>query len=243
MNNLSEKIIEKIEKDGIFPKPKWEFLLKDTVLWVSFVLSVLMGAVSISVILFFVKTGDLDIYESVYGSVFSAVAGVIPFFWVLLLLGFSIIAFLNFKFTDRGYKMKYVYVFLTSIFLSLTIGALFFQSGMAKWFHGQLTDRLPFYDIFQPRHELKWMRPSEGLLVGVVVGFESEFVFEFKDLERKTWLVDIKKAKIPKRFRPEISSMIKVLGRKVSEEKFEAFDLRPFERPAKGLKMLLEPSF
>lgn len=243
MNNLSDKIIEKIEKEGISPKPKWEFLLKDGVVWAGFVLSVLMGAVSISVILFFVKTGDLDVYESVYGSVFSAVAGVVPFFWVLVLIAFSVIAILNFRNTERGYKRKYVYVVFASIALSVLIGSLLFQSGMAKWLHGQLAVNVPFYERFQPKHEMKWMRPSEGLLVGVIVDFEADFSFKLVDLERKTWLVDFERARLPKKFRPEISTMVKIMGKKVSEEKFEAFDLRPFERPVKGIKKLLVPQY
>lgn len=243
MNNLSDKIIEKIEKEGISPKPKWEFLLKDGFLWGGFVFSVLMGAVSISVILFFVKTGDLDIYKAVYGSFFSAVASVIPFFWVLLLLAFSVFSYLNFRKTERGYKINFLYVVLSSVVLSVVFGALLFQFGTAKWLHSQLTLKIPFYERFQPRHEMRWMKPSEGLLIGVVSEFESDFALKLIDLDRKIWLVNYEKAKLPKRFRPEISTMIKILGKKMGEGEFDAFEIRPLERPIKGLKKNFLPRF
>ena len=53
MNNiLSEKIIEEIKRQGIKPRPRWQFLLKRWVLWSLAVFSAVLGSIAIAIIIF-----------------------------------------------------------------------------------------------------------------------------------------------------------------------------------------------
>lgn len=247
MNKFSEKIIEKIKIEGISPRPKWEFLLKDSVLWFGFALSVLMGGISVSLIMFLVMTGDLDIYKDLYGSVFSALAFVVPFFWLLVLIIFIIGAYLNYRFTDSGYRFKYIYVLLLSLVMSFFVGAFIFHSGMAKWLHFELTEKMPFYDNMHPGVESIWMKPEKGFLTGVIISKKSEYEIEVLTPDVKIWVVNIENAKVPKKMPLDLKIMIKILGKKLSDNSFEAYEIRPLERPFKNnplnfeRKMMMKP--
>ncbi|KKU53902.1 MAG: hypothetical protein UX76_C0008G0025 [Candidatus Wolfebacteria bacterium GW2011_GWC1_47_103] len=58
MKDFSKDILHTIEERDIAPLPRWIFLMRQTALLGGFVLSVLIGGVSVSVILF--ALGDID---------------------------------------------------------------------------------------------------------------------------------------------------------------------------------------
>ncbi|RMD50667.1 hypothetical protein D6827_03615, partial [Candidatus Parcubacteria bacterium] len=52
MSKLADKILEKIETDNIEPVPVWAFKLRNWFFWGLWILSVVFGAVAISIILY-----------------------------------------------------------------------------------------------------------------------------------------------------------------------------------------------
>ena len=59
--SISKKILQKIRKEQIKPKPKWEFLLKNYVFWGAFILSIIVGGLASSVAIFRLVNNDWDI--------------------------------------------------------------------------------------------------------------------------------------------------------------------------------------
>jgi hypothetical protein len=51
--DLSKEVLEKIKKQRLKPKSKWHFVLKDSAVWFVFAASIILGALSFSVILHF----------------------------------------------------------------------------------------------------------------------------------------------------------------------------------------------
>ena len=55
MTKLSEKVLKEIKEKKIEPAPRWQFLLKDYFVWLSFAASVIIGAIAFCVILYFLS--------------------------------------------------------------------------------------------------------------------------------------------------------------------------------------------
>ena len=84
--DLSQKVLEEIKDKKIEPKAKWQFLLKDSFVWILFGLSIFVGALATAAAIFNIKFSDWDIYDRAPGGRFSFVMEVLPYFWVIILL-------------------------------------------------------------------------------------------------------------------------------------------------------------
>ena len=65
---IKNSVIDKIKKDHIKPKPKWEFLLKDYTLYALFALLLIIGGLTVSVIILNITTNHWDIHKNLGGS-------------------------------------------------------------------------------------------------------------------------------------------------------------------------------
>ena len=81
MSNLSNKIIEKIEKEEIKPTPKWRFLLKDSVVYITFIFNILVGALGISISLYLITNNDVIVNQITDLSFIQTLIITIPVFW------------------------------------------------------------------------------------------------------------------------------------------------------------------
>ena len=63
-NSLEKKILEKIRKDSIRPKPKISFVIKNSLILSFFMISIILGALSFSVLFYIFSDNQNIIFES-----------------------------------------------------------------------------------------------------------------------------------------------------------------------------------
>ncbi|MDD3285081.1 MAG: hypothetical protein PHG95_00345 [Patescibacteria group bacterium] len=188
-DNLEQKIIEKIKHESLAPTPRWHFLLKEWLVWLVGVLSLLVGAAAVSVMIYLSKNNDLFIYDQVGRSFSGWLLLSLPYFWIVFLTLFVWILFYNIKHTKRGYRYPLFLIALFSVFASVLLGGAFSLFGLGEKIDDVLGRQAPFYDIIFNPHVDIWSRPEEGRLSGLVISNSSENTFVLVDREREEWQV------------------------------------------------------
>lgn len=228
MEDLSQKIINIIKDKKIKPKSRWQFLLRDYFVWFLFTISVVIGALATSVVLFMIKTqGHLLILPNL--GLIRKLSVALPYFWLIILIIFMAVAYYNFKHTKTGYRYNTCLIVVLSIVFSLALGALIFIFGMAEKFEELTYNHLPIYHNLSDHRIRMLIRPHEGILAGWVVEGSVSEGFNLLDFSGEDWLVKCSQAfdsVCCDCFTPD--SKVVILGEVVAEKEFQAQLIRPF---------------
>jgi hypothetical protein len=227
----SQKILEKIKEEKIKPTPKWHFLLKNYFIWAAFAISVLIGSLSFSVILYILTDSNWDIYKYLDKNFAEYLLLSLPYFWILFIIGFILLSYYNYKHTKKGYKYASYLVIILSVVISFVFGGTLFAFGLGEKIDQALSNNIPYYQqkIIENKIE-RWHHPEKGLLIGTVEEAISDEEVIVKDFENKEWLVKLEE-KIPKEIMEQrINKEIRMIGEKENEGKFNAKNLRGCKR-------------
>jgi hypothetical protein len=224
---FGQKILEKIKEEKIAPKPRWQFLLRKYMIWGSGFLALIVGSLAVSVIVYFIKDENVNMYQKMDGSWLKFLFLTLPYFWLIFLALFIFIFYYNLKHTGRGYRYPVIAAVAVSIFSSLFFGAIFFQLGVGRLIDDLLGERTPLYSSVLNRQMIFWNAPEEGRLTGLVVLQTSVSEFILLDIDRETWQVV---AAPDHYFLPGIIAAgkpIRIMGVKTDDNIFQARDIFP----------------
>lgn len=228
MTKFSEEIIGKIKTERIAPVARWHFLVKGYAFWTMFALSVLFGSLSFSVMMHIATAGDWDVFTHLKGNWFTSAVMLLPYFWVLFLFLFAIIAYFNWKNTKLGYRFKRRWIVLGSVGVSIFLGNVFYALGMGKEMDLLMTKSMPFYD--KSKHESRkelWLKPENGFLGGKVVSINEDLEeLVVQDENGNNWTVNDRDVTWENRKLEQKGKIIKVIGKKEGEHKFSAKEIR-----------------
>ncbi len=227
MNNLADKITEKLEKENIKPTPKWQFLLKDYVLWVVFGINVLLGAVFFAIVLSSLGNNDWDIYKYLNQGFLEHIIRNMPYVRLTALGIFIFLSYYNYRYTDKGYKKKSRKIVLMGLVIIAIIGGTLAMFGRANILENVFKKAIPYYETVEEKRMKMWYHPEEGLLTGTIVKVDDGFVIE--DYYKKRWLIDISKAdwRGPVQ-EAQIGQQVKIIGKQLEVNKFKAEEIRPW---------------
>jgi len=230
--DLSKEILEKIKKDQIKPKSKWLFLLRDYVVWFVFAFSIILGALSFSIILHFWEINDWDAYYRVNENFVAFVALTMPYFWLAAFLVFILLAFFYLKHTRTGYRLEFAKVVFLNLVLSFAGGAVLYSIGAGRQAESELARRAPFYNDIRNGQESIWLRPEQGVIVGKVIEIQEDSeVIELGDPHQIVWTVDTSDVQYFHGFVVREGYMIKVFGERCDTDNcFIAEEIRPLLR-------------
>lgn len=224
MTNQSEEIFNKIKEEGITPKPKWQFLLKNYFIWGVFVFSVVLGSVSLSVAIFFIKNNDWDVYRYLGGNFATQMFGDLPYLWIVFMFFFLGLAYYNARHTEQGYKYKAYSLILISILASFLGGTALAYQKIGHIIDGYVADRLPYYQGYDYKMSRVWNNPQKGLLGGRVVKIDGPYNV-YVELNNKPWVVEINKD-IVEASNISTGTQIKLIGKECGDVCFFADEIR-----------------
>lgn len=228
MNDISKETIQKIKEQGIEPHTKGYFLLKRSTVWVLFGLSVILGSIACSVAVFQIKNAEWDLFQHFRHSILESILLFVPCFWVLFLVGFSIVAYYYFRRTKSGYRYRAATAIALSIFLSVIGGVGIYATGLSERMESVFEDTLPFYRGINTRIRMVWMSPDKGLLAGKIIDVTKEGMILLKDLDGKEWHVMADGATWRGRLSPSPNLGIKLIGTRTGKDSFSAEEVRPW---------------
>jgi len=226
-NTFGQAIIQKIKQQALKPKPRWQFLLKDYFVWAVGITAVLIGGFAVAVILHMLVNSGWSIYQNMSGDLTKFVLATLPYFWLIFLGLFILVANYNIKHTKKGYRLSIVKLTLIIIVVSLIFGSFFYSIGLGQYLDYSLTDRMPFYrSLLRHRTDL-WLKPEQGFLAGIITEIDSKYNFQLLDIDRMLWEVKADKNALMKQFNLEPGLHIKMIGEVTSPHEFEALRIMP----------------
>lgn len=223
----SEKLIQSIKEQGIKPVPRWRFTVRNAVLWGAFLLAVLLGALAFSVILFSVQQADFSVVSHLSHSRLELFLGLLPIFWIILLVVFLVIAIYSIQYSPKGYKFTSAKLVGYSAALSILLGTLFFIAGGAQRLEHVFALHVSLYESVQEKKVQLWSMPKEGYLSGQIEETNAGD-FQLRDFEGNLWTVHYENAFMPPSVLLERGEQIKLMGEITGKGEFSALEIRPW---------------
>ena len=209
------------------PIPRWRFTLKNALTWSVFIISALFGALAFSVILFAIQQLDFDLVAHMSHSRFELLLGLMPFFWIVTLIIFLVMAMISIKNSKKGYKFSAPKVMAFSISLSILSGTLFFIAGGGKWLERAFAVNVSLYESIQEKKTKLWMLPEEGYLSGTIESATEDSIY-LKDFNGDLWTILHREADISPSVSMKEGETLKIIGTMLSESRFQAEKIRPW---------------
>ncbi len=231
-NKFDQELLGKIKKDHIEPIPRWHFLLKDYIVWFFGILSLIVGGLAFSIVIYLLAFNDWGIYSQIDESFLEFVLLTMPYFWILFLVFFGFLVYHNIKHTKKGYKYSFKSIMIANVVISVVLGGLFFQVGIGQALDDALGETVPVYAKVLNRQMHFWSQPEKGRLSGLVVSVENEENFTLLDLHQNEWWVV---SKSDYRGSVEVGRPVKILGNVIGDNQFEAKRIMKPAPPGKGM--------
>lgn len=186
--SFSQSVLQKIKDEHIEPRPQWHFMLKNSIFWILFALSMLIGARAMGVVFFIFSDLNFSLAQGAGGPAVPEFLKILPLFWLSVFTIVVLIAILGLHHTKRGYKISIATVILINLLGTIALGLALFALGDGERFEQEVSERLP---IQQPhaRRAVIWQQPSEGRLAGEVVSDGTAEKFSLSDLSGQQWTV------------------------------------------------------
>lgn len=225
MENLSEKIINEIQKKSLKPVPRWVFITKRIVLWLPGILCTLIGSIAIYGIMYGATNSGWEFRHFTHPSTSEFILENIPYIWILSFILFYLFTFNFIRKTNYGYKYKRATILLSSLLISIILGELVFiliNKKVVSYSFG--------FEKYTKQTEMsKWSSPEKGRVLGVITDIKNEELIVITDREGKTWIVNM--AKIPKEIKEsaQLGRNIRVLGDISDPDNFIACALFPWD--------------
>jgi hypothetical protein len=233
MNNF-DKISERIKKEQIKPVPKWFFILKNIGGWGLFILFILIGAIAFSIILFSIQQSDFELISHLDHSKTEKLLVILPFFWIIILIVFTLFAYFSFRNSKKAYKYSLMSIIGVSTFLSVLLGILFFLIGGGQRLERSFANKVSAYKSLEEKKLQVWVNPTEGLLAGTIIRNENDTIY-LRDFSDKKWLISHKGIFVPPILNLESGEKIKLIGKPLGDNIFIADEIRPWQGMKKHL--------
>lgn len=243
MGNISDNIIEEIDRRKVEQVPGWRFTLNALFAWVGFVLLTLLGAHAVSVILYLITGQDWTGLGHLRGGWFVYAFSVLPYVWVAALILLVTIAYLDFRRTRAGYRHRPVAVVASVLAVSLLAGVGLHAVGLGERTDELLEGRVPSYRRVVLRGFDVWNLPSEGRLIGRVESVGEGGQIEILSPSGDSWVVIVDEScgGMPM---GEICEgcPLRVIGRSLEDGTFDAEIILPWGPGSKSLHLPPRPA-
>ena len=230
MTEISDKILQTIKEKHIIPTSRFKVALKNYFWAVLAFFMVVFGSLAFSVLIFYLKNEDWELYSRAGFSKLNFTLLAIPYFWVLLSLLFIFLAYYNFRHMKFAYRRRFSVIILAYFSISLFLGSAAYFFGAGSQIEGLFfNNNIVFYgNLVQKRQEM-WNRPERGLVAGQIIFVDlNNNELQLLDPVEKVWFVDISHTRIPPFVNLNFSQRIRVIGKIISEDKIEAEMIKPF---------------
>jgi len=230
----SEKLLQTIRERDIKPVPKGYFILKNALLWTGFAVAMLLGAVAFSVILFCIQQTDFDLVSHLSHFRLEFFLGLLPFFWIVSLIVFLVVAMTSFKHSGKGYKLETGRLAAYCAALSILLGTLFFLAGGGRELEQAFGVRVGLYESMQEKKVKIWSMPANGYLSGAIET-AGDSTITLQDFNGKTWIIEYADAFVAPVVALEAGEKVKMIGKQQGDGRFRAEEIRPWGGP--GMRM------
>ncbi|NQT50176.1 hypothetical protein HQ571_05765 [Candidatus Kuenenbacteria bacterium] len=226
--NIAELTLEKIKDSKMKPKSKWYFLFREVMIWVLFGLSIIIGSIAFALILHLLKNDlwlmrrFLRIHEYLL---------YFPFFWLILLVVFIVLAYFHWQKTEKGYKFQPIVIILVSVVLSLILGTVLYSFDLGRPIDRGAMKAVPGYGKMAKMRGEHWMGQSQNRLAGEVFSEMKDKKFLLKSFSNEDWNIFAEQVPDGELIIIKIGDKIRILGEREDQNIFQAKLILPWEKP------------
>lgn len=222
-----DNLLGRIKAEHIKPLPPLYFWVQEGARWLILFMSVGIGAIALSVLLYAHHQADDDLLDHATHSRIELFLALAPVLWIVSLVAFSGLSIWLTRQTRRGYRFTWPKIILISILTSGLLGYACYRGGGAQWIDQQFF----FSDYQLPSVENQkrkfWSNAEEGRLAGIIIS-TSDSLLVLKDLRDKEWIIDVSQALIRPRVDYQPGVQVKCLGHLDSQGSYLATEIRPW---------------
>jgi hypothetical protein len=228
MNNTTpEKIMEEIKKQGIEPRPRWQFLLKRWVLWLLAIFSTVVGGIAIAIIIFTFIDHDASVRVYLKESTVDDILLTIPYFWLGALAVLTGVTKYAVRHTKFGYRYATIRIIGVVLVGSMLLGIVLNAVDLGERVQDFLVETVPAYDALTYTSKDSWSQPEKGLLGGTITGVSSEYI-DLMDFHKKTWQIDTSELQDKNDTTIKQGMVVKIIGTKKDNSTFRAGQIFPW---------------
>ncbi len=227
--SISENLIKKINKEKIKPRSPYVFILKNLFLWCLGIISIILGAISFSLLLYLFKDQTDLLLNNFGANLWELALALIPLIWLFFLISFSFLFYFNLKKTKRAYKYSSFSIFLFGLIASFLLGLTFNQLGFSRQVDNYLAKKVSpcvYRRYLNPQIQF-WSQPKQGRLFGYIIDIEEDSLI-IKDINNQSWQLVYDKNLINRhnlRFEPGM--VLRVFGHLDGQNIFHLLEVLP----------------
>jgi len=237
-NNIADNILDKIKDKK--PKSKFAFLAKNYAYWFAGIFSIVIGAITVSVMIFIFANHEWAL-ASRSGGILKHLVYVLPYFWLLVFALFVTITYFEIKHIKGGYRVTLPIIIGVYILSTFVLGFGLYKLGAGEEVEDIFVEKAPFYHHFaEPRQRL-FQDPEQGLLIGRVLQISGDEML-LLDFDGEEWIIYISQEDLPPHLETEmlLDKMMVIFGESQGDHMFEAEGIRPHVLPGMGPQMKMQ---
>lgn len=234
MTDISSKVMRQVEDHKLAPKARWRFLLKDWVFWSAYAAALILGSLATAAAIFIWTDFDWSALPLLNRTWLEGASTALPYFWLAAFAVLAAIAYLNFRHTERGYRLRAPLLVLANVVFSLLLGAVFYYAGLGQMMDRNFAGRIPFYRGAEAERRSVWSRPEQGLLSGTIVRITETGNLVLRDWDGRLWDVEASDALWRPMAGRAVGSEIKLIGEMRGGTVFRASEIRPWQGNGRG---------
>lgn len=223
MDSLSTKIIERIRKENVTPKPRWYFVLVQAALGLAFLVSIILGSLGVAIVIRHFSVTDWEMAHRFAGSHIRTFFLILPYLWLIIIGLLILLSELLLKHSKKGYRVSSWKFVVLSMGISVVFGGIFFFSEADQPIEAGLRNNFVPYAMWENQQNEMFVAPEHGVLAGRIINIrvpKKEWVVV--DLRNDEWLVDIQNAILNEQFRAKIGIPVGMTGQVTSDDHFKA---------------------
>ena len=221
--DIRQIVLQKIKESGIKPISKNVFNLKKVLFWSLVGFSIIIGAVSFSVILSMLFNNEWYLFGKLG---LSFIFRTMPYFWFVFLAIFTILGDFYYRKTFLGYRHRTITIVGVYIFITMISGSVLYVLGTGKVIEESLSQNVPVYRVFVFDRDGFWVNPSEGFLSGKIIEINNNLI-KVIDINKNVWVVNLENSLIDTKAKIKIGENIKIIGDIDDSNNFSAEQIHP----------------
>jgi len=225
MSKITNRILKTISVGKIEKIPRWKFIFKRILIWMTLFVAIILAAFAISMIIFQLVDVEWDLLHKIAPNPFFGVFKMVPYFWLIVASLLFIFVYFDFRNTKGGYRYSGLIVIGASLLISLLIGICIYSLKTPENANN-LFLRIPVYKQLHMGREMMWNMPEKGILAGTVLKINGDKALILEDFNDRVWTVDISQTKGVKEMKILVGIKIRVIGVIEGPGKFIAEGIR-----------------
>lgn len=190
--SLKHNVLRRIEREGVCPRSRWQFVAKECLVWSAWLFAVLVAAVAVAISLFVILHRQYAVYEATHDSFLAFMLEVLPYLWFVVFAVCALLAVYHLRHTRRGYRYPLWGVVGVGMAASLAGGMIFHYVGMSYVLDTSLGHYVSGYWSQEKMEQRFWQHPEEGRILGTYQHELPEgYVILVRDAAGVEWPTDV----------------------------------------------------